>query len=194
MGAEQVSRASEGTLGPALIEVVIGAKMIRRVRDAGLLDVELEAYLSAPKDTQRLHLGDTVRFALPPRVWDRIIAACHRGSVVNVGAVKSEEVGAAAAAVIRDRIMEVLERMARHPGYRGRGVRGTSRVALPAFRCKGVPKARWWPTPAMAVKNATTSELHVTEAVLEPWTRMVRGSLVTTWVASDVREGVGPAA
>lgn len=188
MGAEQVGGSSEGSVGPALIEVTLGETMVRRIRDAGFLDVELSAYLSAPKSTQNGGRGNVLRFAFPPRVWDHLASACRRHSVVNAGALHADEVGAAAAAKIHDRITEVVERMSRHPGYRGRGVRGTSRVALPAFRCKGVPKARWWPTPAMAVLNATGTDLRVTEAVLMPWTRQVRGSLVTTWVASDVRE------
>ena len=79
------------------------------------------------------------------------------------------------------KVEDVLNRMARHPGYQGRAVRAHSAVVLPAYRCKH-PRARWWPTPRMAVAMAEGESLELQSGWLVPEQKSVRGSLVTKWV------------
>lgn len=147
----------------------------------GTLPVEWLAAISRPVQSVTTGVTTMNSIEASPEMWDFFAVWCRQRRTVALGASKADEGFAVLVGRMCDKVGEVLDRMAQHPGYKGRAIRSHSAVVLPAYRCKH-PRARWWPTPRMAVQNAEGDSLELEFGWLVPEQKMVRGSLVTKWV------------
>ena len=164
-----------------MIRVNLAKPWCDALRRDGTLPVEWLAVLSRPVAVSAVGTTAMNTLEASPEMWDALLAWGYRHRTVPLGASKEDEVFAARVGKLVAKVEDVLNRMARHPGYQGRAVRAHSAVVLPAYRCKH-PRARWWPTPRMAVQNAEGDSLELELGWLVPEQKMVRGSLVTKWV------------
>lgn len=121
-----------------------------------------------------------------PDWWSDLAAWCDDQSYVEYGATRREQLDAAVLSRAAATIRRELGRLAKHPAYRGVGVRGVDRRALPAFRCGS---GRWWPTTALAKANSDGTTLTPEAATLYPRTVRQRGQVFTVWSPDRDREG-----
>lgn len=179
MAVEQERRASTRGIG-AVIRVNLAKSWCEALIQDGSLPVEWLAAISRPVQSVTVGVTTLNAVEVTPEMWDFFLVWCHRRRTVTLGASRGEEDFAVLAGRLYDKVSDVLNRMAQHPGYKGRAIRSHSAVVLPAYRCKH-PRARWWPTPRMAVQHAEGDSLEVESGWLVPEQKMVRGSLVTKW-------------
>lgn len=164
-----------------MIRLNLAGSWCDALRRDGTLPVEWLAILSRPVNVVPRGVSTSHSIEASPEMWDMLLAWGHQRRTVPLGASKSDEDFAVMVGRLVAKVTKGLDRMAKHPGYQGRAIRSHSAVVLPAYRCKH-PRARWWPTPRMAVVNAEGDSLSLEAGWLVPEQRMVRGSLVTKWV------------
>ena len=163
-----------------MIRVSIAKSQIDALRRDGTLSVEWLAVLAKPVEKRRSGITEMWSIEATPEMWDELLLWCYRRSSVPAGASGAAEKFAVTVGRVQAKVNESLHRMSLHPGYRHRAIKAHSAVVLPAYRCKH-PRARWWPTPRMAVQNAEGDSLEMESGWLVPEQKMVRGSLVTKW-------------
>lgn len=163
-----------------MIRVKLGKAWCETLIRDGSLPVEWLARLARPVEKVARGNGESWLIEASPREWDDLLAWGHRRQSVPFGASDSDEKFALVVKKVVERVETNLGRMSRHPAYQGRAVKAHSAVVLPAFRCKH-PRARWWPTPRMAIQNAEGDSLELESGWLVPEIKQVRGWTVTKW-------------
>jgi hypothetical protein len=182
-----------------VIRVTLAKKWCDALRADGSLSVDWLATLAQPVERRASGLGEMWSIEASPAMWDELLAWGHAHRSVAIGASKQAENRAVIAGRIVDKVEKSLDQMSRHPGYRGLAIRSYSAIVLPAYRM--VPpepteqvegavivsagkraKARWWPTPRMAVLGAEPDAEGMEAGWLVPEQRLVRSSNVTRWV------------
>ena len=164
-----------------MIRLNLAGSWCDALRRDGTLPVEWLAILSRPVNVVPRGVSTSHSIEASPEMWDMLLAWGHQRRTVPLGASKSDEDFAVMVGRLVAKVTKGLDRMAKHPGYQGRAIRSHSAVVLPAYRCKH-PRARWWPTPRMAVVGAEGESLELQSGWLVPEQKSVRGSLVTKWV------------
>lgn len=163
-----------------MIRVQLSRSLCEWMLSEGAMSVETLARLSSPVEKRQSGIGESWIIEAAPAEWDEVALWAYRNSQVPPGSRKSAETRAIRAQRILGRVEENLRRLSLHPAYQSRAVKARSAVVLPAFRCKH-PRARWWPTPAMALRNAEGDSLEMESGWLVPEVKQVRGWTVTKW-------------
>lgn len=163
-----------------MIRVKLGRSWCDAIRSEGSLSVEWLARLSKPVEVTNRGKGESWLIEATPAEWDELALWCYQRSAVPIGSSVEAENFAATCGRVLARIEDTLKRMALHPAYQGRAVKAHSAVVLPAYRCKH-PRARWWPTPRMAILHAEGDSLELEWGWLKPVVKQVRGWTVTKW-------------
>ena len=149
---------------------------LQHLGDAG---IEMHLALGVP-------LGDagrfTSRYTASPEAWDTFVAWAATAGAVRPGATDAAQREARAISRARETVNTTLDRLARHPGYRGVAMAGRHVVVLPARRCG---EGRWWPTRRMALANSDGTSLTVEMTDLVPDLIRRRGRVFTMWVTAS---------
>ena len=127
-----------------------------------------------------------VQVEAAPDEWVALQRWCERRSKTPYGAPAPERRLAEAAATTARRITQGLDRLAKHPAYRGRAIVGDDTTVLPAYR---MGSTRWWPSVSLALRHASSSVARMEATTLVP-RRVVRGGRVfTSWEAEESTAG-----
>lgn len=176
-----------------MIGVTISARAVQIAVDRGYAassDAAMEMHTRLMHPTAKRKFGATTAVTIhaDPDLWADLAAWCDERSVIRHGDGDARQREAAVLGRASAKIAGELERLAKHPAYRGVGVRGHDRRALPARRCG---EGRWWPTTAQARAHSDGTTFAVEEATLYPRTVLNGGAVFTTWSPDRDRELLG---
>lgn len=176
------------------MEMVLGNNVVRAALRSDLADrspAGLEMHVAMANPIGRPDAQGRVRVRATTEAFDALLSWCAENSRVPVGSPAPVKAAAAAAGRTQARISAELDRLARHPGYRGVAMVGTETVVLPARRCG---EGRWWPTRRLALSHGDGTTLEVTETMLVPSQVRRHGRIFTVWepdpTAAEVPPGI----
>lgn len=156
----------------------------------GPVAMEMHQRLMHPSNRRMAGTTRMVLIHAEPDQWDHFATWCRNRSYVAAGSTQQDNRDAGALDRAAAKIRTELTRLANHPAYRGVGVRGVDRRALPARRCGD---GRWWPTTRQALARGNGATFAVEKATLYPHTVKRGTDVFTVWSPDRDGEG-GPAA
>lgn len=147
---------------------------------AGTSDAAMDMHRHLIHPTSKRQYGSNVAVTVhaDPDLWVDFAAWCELRSTVRHGDSADRQKEASILGRAAEKITQEIDRLAKHPAYRGIGVRGRDRRALPARRCGA---GRWWPTSTQARANSDGTTFTVEVATLYPQSVLQGGAVFTVW-------------
>lgn len=165
----------------------IGAGVARRVGEGLLSDSspagKVASRLAHPSSVVTHGWATMVEVEADPWEWEVLAKWLKAHGVVRPSDPATLRNRARGFSNLARRVDTELDRLARHPGYRGVAVAGVHPILLPAFRCE----ERYAPTPERLRCGAVDPDV----GEMVPVTMKVRSRTFTTWTFLPSDHGAG---